>query len=78
MLRDEAAIGPWCKTLNDAMAVADIEIQVATMYDDNRGSYNAEITHTQYTVERTTVLDAGFFNSPDYARVRTMASELEG
>ena len=60
------------------MAVADIEIQVATMYDDNRGSYNAEITQTQYTVERTTVLDAGFFNSPDYARIRTMASELEG
>ena len=78
MLRDEAAIGAWCKTLNDAMAVADIEIQVATMYDDNRGSYNVEITQTQHTVERTTVLDAGFFNSPDYARIRTMASELEG
>ena len=78
MLRDEAAMGEWCKTLNDAIAVADMEIQVATMYDHNRGSYNVDITQIQHTVEQNTVLDAGFFNSADYARIRTMASELEG
>jgi DNA gyrase subunit B len=78
MLRDEAAMGEWCKTLNDAIAVADMEIQVATMYDHNRGSYNVDITQIQHTVEQNTVLDAGFFNSADYARIRTIASELEG
>ena len=78
MLRDEAAMGAWCKTLSDAIAADDIEIHAATTYDENRGSYSVEITQIQHTVERTTVLDAGFFNSPDYARIRSVASELEG
>ena len=78
MLRDEAAMADWCNKLNDAIAVDDIEIQVAAIYDQNRGSYNVEITQIQHTVEQITLLDASFFNSPDYARIRTVALELEG
>ncbi|HBP14357.1 MAG TPA: DNA gyrase subunit B, partial [Gammaproteobacteria bacterium] len=78
MLRDEAAMELWCETLSAAMTADDIEVDVTTVYDDVRGSYNVEVRQTQHTVERITVLDAAFFNSPDYARIRTVAAELEG
>jgi len=78
ILRDETAMGAWCDTLSAAMALGDGEVQVATIYDDDRGSYNVEIRHTLHTVEHITILDAAFFNSPDYARIRTVAAELDG
>ena len=48
------------------------------IHDENRQTYSAEIQQTQHTVEQTTLLDAGFFRSPDYARIRTVASQLDG
>ena len=78
MLGDEAAMSDWCVTLEKAIARDDTETQVATTYDTNRGTYCVHITQIQNTVEQTTVLDAGFFYSADYARIRAVAIDLEG
>ena len=77
-LRNEAAMGDWCETLEREMAQGDLEVRVTIIHDENRQTYSAEIQQTQHTVEQTTLLDAGFFRSPDYARIRTVASQLDG
>ena len=77
-LRNEAAMGEWCETLKNEMTQDDRQLRVTVIHDENRQTYGAEIQQTQHTVEQTTILDAAFFRSPDYARIRTVASELDG